>query len=504
MPLARRVRGLAERARSVYAGDAVAAAEIDALVARLDEPLRVAIAGRVKSGKSTLVNALVGEPLAPTDESQCTQAVTWYRHGRTYAAFIQRRGSARLERVGLRRLAAAVDVEPGDWTASDLERIVIEWPAAALESLTLIDTPGLGSLTPEVGERTAAYLVPETESSPADAVVYVARHLHGADLRLLEAFRDDDAGAANPIHTIGVVSRADEVGVARVDAMAAAARVAERYRSDPQLRRLCQTVVPVAGLLALGASQLAEADFRALVLLAGMEERAAADLLLSADRFTAPGAVADVTVDERRRLLGLIGLFGVRVSAALLRQGAVSTSQELALELRGRSGIDAFRTLLSTQLAARSDVLKARVALTVLRDVTRRFPPGDGGSLVAELERVEADAHELAELRLLVALRTRGAELRDEETAEVQRLLERSGMRVPDRLGLEGGMPDVDVRAVVQRRIEHWRRRAEHPFAPRSTLDAALIVLRSYEGMLLELPSDPTARTATERSCPSP
>jgi hypothetical protein len=481
------VRALVEQARAVYAGDAAATAVIDGLASRLDEPLRVAIAGRVKSGKSTLVNALVGEPLAPTDAGQCTQAVTWYRHGRSYAAFVQRREGAGLERAGLRRLASAVDVEPGDWTASDLERIVIEWPAAALASLTLIDTPGLGSLTPEVGERTAAFLAPEENGSPADAVVYLARHLHGADLRLLEAFRDDDAGAANPIHTIGVVSRADEIGVARVDAMDAAARVAERYRSDPRLRRLCLTVVPVDGLLALGAAQLAESDFRALARLAA-ETGAAADLSLSADRFTAGGDVEGVTVDERRRLLELIGLFGVRLSCALLREGIATTSGQLAAELRRRSGIEELRALLTTQLAARSDVLKARAALTTLERVARRFPPADGARLVTELERVEADAHELAEMRLLVALRAGGADLRDGDMAEAERLLERSGMPVRERLDLDDDARDQDVRALLSDRAGHWRRRAEHPFATREAIDAARIVLRSYEGMLLELP----------------
>jgi len=52
---------------------------------RLDEPLRVAIAGKVKAGKSTLLNALVGEELAPTDAGECTRIVTWYADGRTYS-----------------------------------------------------------------------------------------------------------------------------------------------------------------------------------------------------------------------------------------------------------------------------------------------------------------------------------------------------------------------------------------------------------------------------------
>lgn len=487
-PLAQRVRGLVEQARAGYAENPVATTTLDALAARLDEPLRVAIAGRVKSGKSTLLNALVGEPLATTEVGECTKVVTWYRHGRTYGAFIQRRDYPRLERVGLRRLAGAVDIEPGDWTASGLERIVIEWPAAALGKTTLIDTPGLGSLSAEVGERTSAFLAPEIESSPADAIVYLARHLHESDVRILEAFRDDDAGRPNPINAIGVVARADEIGVARVDAMVAAARVAERYRRDSQLRRLCQTIVPVAGLLALGASQITESDFHSLRVLAEADRHLIEDLLLSTDRFTAEERdPAGVTVAERRRLLDTLGLFGVRLSHALLLSRAVATSQELASELRGRSGIDELKSLLETQFAARSHVLKARAGLAVLDALSRRFPLGDGGAFAAQLERVEADAHELAEVRLLVALRTGGVVLHDDEVVEVEHLVEHAGMSPVERLGLDPGTPEDEVREALKGRVKRWRQRAEHPLAARATFDAAGIVMRSYEGMLLEL-----------------
>ena len=67
---------------------------LDDIVARLHEPLRVAIAGKVKAGKSTLLNALVGDELAPTDEGECTRIVTWYRHGITYRVTLRPRGGA--------------------------------------------------------------------------------------------------------------------------------------------------------------------------------------------------------------------------------------------------------------------------------------------------------------------------------------------------------------------------------------------------------------------------
>src|SRR6478736_7221485 len=56
---------------------AVAPPEIKPVVqdvlSTLAEPLRLAVAGRVKAGKSTLVNALVGRLVAPTRAGECTK-----------------------------------------------------------------------------------------------------------------------------------------------------------------------------------------------------------------------------------------------------------------------------------------------------------------------------------------------------------------------------------------------------------------------------------------------
>ena len=60
--------------------------DVTRMAERLDTPLRVAVAGKVKAGKSTLLNALVGEELAPTDAGECTKIITWYADGHTYEA----------------------------------------------------------------------------------------------------------------------------------------------------------------------------------------------------------------------------------------------------------------------------------------------------------------------------------------------------------------------------------------------------------------------------------
>ena len=54
-------RRLIHDARSELPTDPRISAELAACERRLDEPLRVALAGTLKAGKSTLLNALIGE-----------------------------------------------------------------------------------------------------------------------------------------------------------------------------------------------------------------------------------------------------------------------------------------------------------------------------------------------------------------------------------------------------------------------------------------------------------
>ncbi|MEE6258961.1 dynamin family protein [Plantactinospora sonchi] len=484
--LLRRVRNLLNRAHHELPDPAARQVLAEAL-GRLDEPLRVAIAGKLKAGKSTLLNAMVGEELAPTDAGECTRIVTWYRDGPSYRVLLHLVDGPPEQRP-FDRVSGAVRVDLGR-PVEEVRQLTVEVPSRRLREHTLIDTPGIASLSTEVSLRTQMFLAADEERvAEADAVVYLLRHMHGSDLRFLESFHGDELARGSPVNAVGVLSRADEIGDCRLDAMEVAARVADRYQSDERLRRLCPIVVPVAGLLGAAGATLREDEFQALATIAGSPLDDVLELLLTADRFVGPTSAVPVDGPARRRLLARLGLFGVRLSVQLIREGTVRDAGDLVRELSGRSGLDRLREVLAAQFLGRARVLKARSALAALDTVvrSRRADSGTAG-LIAEAEEIRAGFHEFVEVRLLHLLRSGRLPGRPDQLAEMDRLLGGAGAAAADRLGLAADAVPGRLAVAAEAALARWQRVAEHPLSARELRTAARATVRSCEGILAGL-----------------
>ncbi|WP_285744470.1 dynamin family protein [Lentzea sp. NBRC 105346] len=438
---------------------------------RLDSPLRVAIAGRVKAGKSTLLNALVGDSLAPTDAGECTRVVTWYQNGPSPRVVMEPVSGDPVSLPVVRR-SGALSISLGGVAAS---RLVVDWPSQSLRTMTLIDTPGIASVSSENSLRTTRFLTPDDDTpTEADAVIYLMKHLHASDGEFLSAFRDQGVARATAINTVAVLSRADEIGGGRADAMISARAIASRYRTEPALHGLCQNVVAVAGLLAHTGRTLTQAEFSLLAGLADGPRDALESSLLSADRFSSGSS-------ERAALLGRFGVFGIRLSVSLIRQG-VRSQAALAAELVARSGLEDLQRVLSVQFGERRDLLKARSALLALDQVLRG---GGGGRLAGEVERILAATHEFAELRLLSALRSGVVSLPRALASEAEQLLGLGGVAPAARLGLAPSCSDVEVRRAAFASLRRWQAHAENPMFGRRSADACRVLVRTCEGLLV-------------------
>lgn len=446
---------------------------------RINEPLRVAIAGRVKAGKSTLLNALVGDRLAPTDAGECTKVVTWYQNGLTYRVLLHDT-EGRIEAARFTRTDDRLDIATGPDPSVRLRRMTVEWPARSLDTMTLIDLPGVGSINTHISAASEQFLEASERPSQADAVLYLMRHLHSNDTSFLESFHDLDRSRPGVLNAIGVLSRADEIGGGQPDSMDTAQRIASRYTHDPRLRPLCQTVIPLAGLLGETAVTLQEQEYAAL------KELAYDDLgpsLLSVDRFIAAADQSGPSREVRQRLLERFGIFGVRASCERIHDGAAPTSPALARELINLSGLGALRSLLASQFGERHDVLRSWSAIVALQQLARQVERLDP-ALVRDIERIMSSTHAFSELRLLNLLRAGGANFTAVETERAERLLGASGSAAHDRLAAPPDAPLALLGELATEQRSEWNTIAEHPARSLETRSAARILTHSCEALV--------------------
>jgi Dynamin family len=345
--------------------------EVAAVLARLEEPApRLAVAGRLKAGKSTLVNALLGQRLAPTGVTECTMMVTWYRYHPYNRVEVHLRD-------GSKPLIPAAD-DGGlpatlGYPAGDVVRVVLEADNSRLRDRhVIIDTPGLDSLS-HLDEGSLAAI------AEADALLYVMPLPTANDQHVLTTvIRDALAGSRmSAANVIGVLSRIDELGSGGTPWETAPA-IAESYARS--LRGLVGTVIPLLGKLAeaVTAGHYTDADTRALRALADAGPAAARNMRFAG--WFLDWADAPVGESSRKRLLEMLGMYGISEAIAVIQAGQ-RTTHEILEHLRRQSGLDVLLGAIQDNVTRQADRLRADIALSRLERATA----GSDQRLTAEL-----------------------------------------------------------------------------------------------------------------------
>jgi hypothetical protein len=471
---------LLHQALDLYRDDHHATAQLHHQLSRFEQPLRIAVVGPWRSGKSTLVNAIMGEEVGPVEVEDGRQVFTWYEDGpnpevTAYAAD----GSAR--QLAVTRSASGMRLDLGGWQSDHVNDIVVKWPTRALRRLTLVDTPAIASAAEDDGMSTTDRILRD-----ADAVLYLTREPRATDLEFLQAAQEGRVARAAPVNVILVLSRADEVGGGRVDALVTAKQLARRQYRDPRINSLCMSVVALGGLVALTGRVLTESDFAALATLAAAPRAELETSLLSADRFVGPQFPVPVDPDVRRVLLDRLGMSGVRLATTLIRTGC-DTRAKLATELVVRSGLAELRESMGRYFIDRSEVLKARSALAALESMLRRQPRPGAADMLTWVEYILANTHDFRELRLLATLQDPHLAFDAELGAQAQRLVGGNGTGLAARLGVDENAGGAELWGLASQALHRWQNQAEDPLLSLEQRRAAAVVVRSCEGMLAEL-----------------
>jgi hypothetical protein len=467
---------------------------------RLSAPLQVAVAGRIKSGKSTLVNALIGRRVAPTDIGECTRLVTRFSYGtvdRVEVIFTD----------GTKQVLPfdAAGMIPADLGVGDLGRVShleAYLTNAVLLDLTVIDTPGLGSLDAVSVARTELLLAgkqadpsgdePTTGLDPvstdavagAEAVLYVVtQSVRADDQQALAAFTAATASReAGPGNAIAVLNKADTIAPESVagadgDVWRAAELLADRQAVT--LRPRVADVLPVIGLLAESAETgvFTSADADALRALAALDDDTWETMLVSADLFTT--WEVPVPAGTRVRLLEKLDLYGIRCAVAALRAEPNLTAGDLRRRLLARSGLAAVRERLDAVFKVRADGIKAAAALASITALAHAS--GDPGERQRVHDAIEVlltkpEAHQLRMLEALTLVASGSVGMPDDLAEEVVRV--GSTSEVAEQLGLPG-RPVRDLAAYALERAGWWRSFASFGATPAQSR-VAHVVHRAY------------------------
>jgi hypothetical protein len=465
-----------------------AAAGVADVLRRLAAPLQVAVAGRIKSGKSTLVNALIGRRVAPTDIGECTRLVTRFQYGtvdRVEVVFTDgRRQALPFDADGMIPADLGVDLT----TVSHLEAYLTN---AVLRDLTVIDTPGLGSMDAASVARTRDVLgtgrdeldpVSAAAVAGAEAVLYVVTQaVRADDQQVLDAFASATASReAGPVNAIAVLNKADTIPPESVqgsdgDVWTAATLLA--HRQARLLRPRVAEVLPMVGLLAETAEsgRFTSADADSLRVLAKCDEATRTAMLLSADLF----ATLDVPLPagDRMRLLERLDLHGVRVALEAIDAEPDITAGVLRRRLLDASGLAALRSRLHTVFRARADGIKAAAALASITalashdDADRRLVRD-----AIELLLQQPQAHQLRLLEALTLVSSGAVAMPDNLADEVIRV---GGSSVAaEQLGMPG-RPVAELAGYALERAGWWRSFASFGATPAQSR-IAHVVHRAY------------------------
>jgi GTPase SAR1 family protein len=335
---------------------------------RLARPLTIAIMGEFSAGKSTFVNALLGEAVAPMGVLPTTNTINVFRRGTGRGARVHYRDGS-ISTVTAAELDAYLR-NLDDKEADRIRHLEIDRVGERMGDAAVVDTPGLNALD-EYHERVARAFIEQ-----ADAVVWIFSATQGGTATQAGILAELREGGRK---VLGILNKVDTL-----DSEADRKELADYLRE--QLGAVLVEVMPLSASAALRhrtTTLLPEAGVERLDPFTPIDDALERHFLQHARELK-----ADLT---RRHLREALELARAGVLATVEQLEARAEGEDLSLTLaRSTTALGKFSEDLHAGLLALDDVL-AREALTIgLVEIgqgpRRKVDEQDGEYLEATLE----------------------------------------------------------------------------------------------------------------------
>mgnify|MGYP006424665559 CR=1 FL=1 len=341
--------------------------QIDELIRQCQQPFTVAVVGRMKTGKSTIINALAGSPIAITDVEEATATINFLCYGdcEQSKSFIVHYKNGFSETLPLDKLA--------QWTGKDhavinraKETAYLDFfaPIDSLKNMQIVDTPGTGSIKEEHETAASTFLNPSAidESTAggrkADAIIYVMLPVaRASDEDSLGDFDKTRLSGSDPYNSVCVLHKWDGItDNSKTDALSKASKLKK------DMGRLVADIIPISAPVALMAKTVSNDYFELLIEvindLRQLSEQERKMLYLSAELWDE---------DNRRKMLRQAHPLPWS-SLRWIVQECLASQEIKKDEVRdyflSLSGITALETILHRRFFCRSYIIKQRKFLS--------------------------------------------------------------------------------------------------------------------------------------------
>jgi GTPase Era involved in 16S rRNA processing len=350
---------------------AALAVEIEKLIAQVDQPCVVAVVGRVKAGKSTFVNALLGSDLAKVGTSETTATINYFSYGKADperpVRCYWRNGATTQESYEFLQNLQGNDLETLR-RATGIARLEYFLPVDFLKQITLVDTPGTNAVVDQHQNMTADWLKlhsqlrerhhQETErlTSEADAVIYLTDPVaRVTDRDFLEEFSHVTGGQSRAFNAIGVMAQVDKSPELQQRRHELAEKISR------QLRDSLNTVIPVSAGVHRALDNLLANDHARLRQFAQALAQLPTDrleLLLSSDElFLQDSARLPISLSERQQMVAGMP-WGVFTTIARAVRSNLTAPTLVIAQLRELSGFEQLRKTLEQRFFTRGQLLR--------------------------------------------------------------------------------------------------------------------------------------------------
>ncbi len=473
---------------------------------QLYQPMRVAIVGKIKTGKSTLMNALLGEEMVATGNRELTFNINWLKYAEKPGLRVNFKDDSPSETYSLEELEALTgrNKEKQEYLLR-IKFIEVFYPSDVLKLFHLIDTPGLESFFVDDSKNTLEFLGLHTAvnddtqsaASGADAVLYLFNQsLAMTDHNLMEEFHGGLLQGTSPINAIGVLNKVDAYWPSVESPTLAGKKIANRLMEDHEdVKNVFYGIYPVCGLLAFGSKTLTEEEYMVLRELSKLPPDRFARLVKNSERF-ASREYQDVPVSPqlRQALLARLGQYGVSEAYRLIQSG-IDTMEDLSEALLELSGFQELIKCIESHFGNRSFLIKLNTCFKRVRDACfkafQKLPDSERkiiDEINGQFEAFESKQMAFQEFQILQSYYQGKVKFSNDEADQLLSVTGEYGTSCGERLGMDENTCVKTLIPMAMKFEQYWHQKSNDFLdTDRSTIFAASVLAHSYQKILYHL-----------------